>query len=179
MDLLLLHRPSPLFDPVEVSKAFDDLKSTGKVTHFGVSNFSPMQFEMLQSECNFGLITNQIEISPYNLSAFEDGNIDFFLQKGINPMAWSPLAGGEIFNPKNEKGKRVLDELKMVREELGVMQLDTIIYKWLLKHPVGIIPIIGTGKLSRIKNAVDSLEIEMTDEQWFRIYIASQGEELP
>lgn len=179
IDLLLLHRPSPLFNPKEVSRAFDALKSSGKVLHFGVSNFSPLQFEMLKTHLNVDIVTNQIEISPYCPDAFENGNIDFCLKEEIKPIAWSPLAGGDIFNPLNEKGKRLLKEVEAVAREFGERNLDKIIYSWLFKHPVGIIPIIGTGKLSRIQNAVDALDIEMSDEQWFRIYIASKGEELP
>jgi predicted oxidoreductase len=179
LDLLLLHRPSPFFNPEEVSKAFDDLKSTGKVLHFGVSNFSPMQIEMLKSYLNVDLVTNQIEISPYCIDSFEDGNIDYLLKEKLNPLAWSPLAGGDILHPKDEKGKRIHKELQSIGDELNENRIDTIIYSWLLKHPVGIMPVIGTGKLSHVRNAVDALDLKMTDEQWYRIYIASKGEELP
>jgi predicted oxidoreductase len=178
LDLLLLHRPSPFFDPEKVSRAFDKLKLDGKVLQYGVSNFSPLQFEMLKSHLNVNLITNQIEISPYCLDAFEDGNIDYLLKEKIKPLAWSPLAGGDIFNPKNERGKRLYSEIKAIADELNENRIDTIIYVWLLKHPVRIIPIIGTGKLPRIINAIDAMGIEMTDEQWYRIYIASKGDEL-
>jgi predicted oxidoreductase len=179
LDLLLLHRPSPLINPAEVNKAFNDLKSSGKVLHFGVSNFTPLQFEMLQEHLNIELITNQIEISPYTISAFENGNIEFLLKNKTHPMAWSPLAGGNIFNPQDKKGNRILNELETIRKELNEDQIDKVIYAWLLKHPVGIIPIVGSGKIERISMAVDALETIMTDEQWFRIYIASKGEELP
>ncbi len=179
IDLFLLHRPSPFFDPEEVAKAFSHLKQSGKVLHFGVSNFNPLQFEMLNSCTDETLVTNQVEISPFCLEHFENGNIDFFLKERIKPMAWSPMAGGNILHPSGEKGQRVLDALLDVAGELQVELVDRIIYAWILKHPAGILPIVGTGKISRIKNAVEALDIELTLEQWFKIYIASKGEELP
>jgi predicted oxidoreductase len=134
---------------------------------------------MLNSYLDYPLVTNQVEISPFCLESFENGNTDFFLKNRIKPMAWSPLAGGEILNPKSKKAYRIFKRLTEVTNELEVDSVDKIIYSWLLKHPAGIIPIIGTGKLSRIKNAVDALNIEMSLEQWYKIYNASKGEELP
>jgi len=103
LDLLLLHRPAPFFDPEEVSRALNHLKSEGKVLHFGVSNFTPEQFEMLSSYVDQKLVTNQVEISPYCLENFENGNMNYFLKERIKPMAWSPLAGGKLLNPNNKK----------------------------------------------------------------------------
>ena len=99
IDLLLLHRPSPFFDPQEIAKAFSLLKQSGKVLHFGVSNFTPQQYTMLQSYLDVPLVTNQVEISPYCLEHFDNGNMDFFLEKRIKPLAWSPLAGGKFLMP--------------------------------------------------------------------------------
>jgi len=102
------------------------------------------------------------------------------LQKNkIKPMAWSPLAGGQLFNPKNDKGIRVLESLKKVAKASDTENIDSVIYAWLLKHPAGILPVIGTGKLNRIKNAVAALSLTMSMEQWYEIYIASEGQELP
>lgn len=179
IDLLLLHRPAPYFNPDEVAKAFSELKQSGKVLHFGVSNFLPQQFEMLDSYLDDQLVTNQVEISPLCLEHFENGNIDFFLKNRIKPMAWSPLAGGRLLKPSTEKEIRVHDALKKVASELGITEMDKIIYSWLLKHPARIIPVVGTSQISRIQNATDALKIEMNMEQWYRIYIASKGEELP
>ena len=179
IDLLLLHRPSPFFDPEEVAKAFSHLKQSGKVLHFGVSNFNPQQYEMLNSYLDDDLVTNQIEISPFCLENFENGNMDFFLEKRIKPMAWSPLSGGRILNPEGEKEQRIFNSLTEVADELDVDGIDKIIYSWLLKHPAHIIPIIGSGKISRIKNAVEALNIDMSIEQWLKIYVASVGQGLP
>ncbi|MFT7119637.1 MAG: putative oxidoreductase [Flavobacteriales bacterium] len=179
IDVLLLHRPSPFFNPEEVAKAFDQLKSRGKVLHFGVSNFLPLQLESLQAYVEEPLVTNQIEISAYSLEHFENQNLDYLISKKILPMAWSPLAGGELLTPKTKKGARLLQAVKIVAQELGVYQTEQILYQWLLMHPSSIIPILGTGKIERIKTAVDSLNIQMSLEQWFQIYIASTGKELP
>lgn len=176
IDILLLHRPAPFFDPNEVAKAFSELQQKGKVLNFGVSNFNPIQFEMLQEYLDMKLVTNQIEISPYYLEHFENGNIDFLLKNRTTPMSWSPLAGGNIFNPKND---RLLSCLSDISNEHYGSSIDQIIYAWILKHPANIIPVIGTGKLERIKTAIDSFNIELTLEQWYRIYNASTGNELP
>ncbi|MEC8883605.1 MAG: aldo/keto reductase [Bacteroidota bacterium] len=178
LDLLLLHRPAPFFNPEEVAKAFDQLKSSGKVLNFGVSNFSPAQFDTLQSYLDMPLATNQVEISVSCLEHFENENTEYFLKHKIKPMAWSPLAGGAIFNPKTEKDQRLTAVLKSIAAELNT-DIDQVMYAWLLKHPTGIMPIVGSQHINRIKSAVDALEIELSLEQWYKIYIASKGEDLP
>ena len=178
IDLLLLHRPSPFFDPQEVAEAFRQLHDKGQVRHFGVSNFTPAQFTMLQNFWDKPLVTNQIEISPYCLDSFQDGNLEFLVKGGIKPMAWSPLAGGQIFNPKDAKGSRLSETLHKVSLELEC-SLAQAIYQWILMHPAEILPVVGSGKIARIKEAVDALGIQMTLEQWFEIFEASLGQELP
>lgn len=179
IDVFLLHRPAPFFNPSEVAKAFDHLHSSGKVRHFGVSNFTPMQFESLQSHLDQKLVTNQVEISPYHLEHFDNGNIDFFAQQGIKPMSWSPLAGGTIFNPTTEKGHRLSSTLTQIARELDVESIDSVIYAWLLNHPAKILPIVGSGKLERIKIAVEAEQINMNLEQWYKIWVASKGHRVP
>jgi len=179
LDLLLLHRPAPFFDPDEVAKAFSDLKKSGKVQNFGVSNFTPQQFRMLNSSLDEKLVTNQIEISPFCLEHFENENIDFLIEHKIKPMAWSPLAGGEIMDPTTARGKRIYKTLKEVAQELNEDKIDKVIYSWLLMHPSGIIPIVGTGKINRLKTAVAALDLKMNLEQWYKIYTASTGDEVP
>ncbi|MFO8233778.1 MAG: aldo/keto reductase [Bacteroidales bacterium] len=179
LDLFLLHRPAPFFDPEEVAKAFSHLKQSGKVRYFGVSNFTPQQFEMLEEYVDQPLVTNQVEISPVCLEHFDNGNMDFFIKRKIHPMAWSPLAGGKLMKPENEKEHRLYNTIKEIASEMNVNSLDKVIYRWLLKHPAQILPIINTGKMNRIKNAVGSMEIPMTLEQWYRIYTASKGVDVP
>jgi predicted oxidoreductase len=179
IDLLLLHRPAPFFDPEEAAKAFSVLKKEGKVLHFGVSNFTPSQFESLDSFTEEKLVTNQVEISPYCLEHFDNGNMDFFLKEKIRPMAWSPVAGGRLLNPRDEMGLRIMRALNEVSEEMNVSPVDKVIYAWLLKHPACIMPVVGTGKIERISYAVEALNIVMSLEQWYKIFIAAKGKELP
>ena len=175
IDVLLLHRPSPFFNPEEVAKAFSFLKKSGKVLHFGVSNFTPQQFETLAAYTDEKLVTNQVEVSPLCLEHFDNGNMDYFLQRNIKPMAWSPLAGGQLLNPSTEKEQRVFNTLTNIANELHINSIDKLIYSWLLMHPTAIIPVVGTQKIERIKNAVNALSINMSLEQWFQIYTASTG----
>lgn len=179
LDLLLLHRPAPFFNPEEAAKAFSDLKEQGKVRQFGVSNFNVLQFETLQKYCDMNLVTNQVEVSPYCLEHFENGNMDFFVKEKIQPMAWSPLAGGLLFNPNDAKSVAVRQALIQVAMELQIVSIDVIAYAWLMKHPANVIPIVGSGKLDRIRTAVEAQKVNMNMEQWYRIYIAAFGEELP
>lgn len=175
IDVLMLHRPSPLYNPHEVARAFSDLKNAGKVTHFGVSNFTPQQFATLNSFLADKLITNQLELSPYNLEHFENGNCDFLLQNDIKPMAWSPLAGGKLLTAMDDKSIRIRKTLTSIAQQKNILSLETIAYAWLLKHQVGIAPIVGSGKFERLKQATAALSIELSTEEWFEIYEAITG----
>ena len=179
LDLLLIHRPSPCANPEEIAAAFDDLHRRGLVRQFGVSNYSAQKFSMLQSWVDQPLVTNQIEISPLHLTPFDDGSLDFMLEKRLRPMAWSPLGGGDLFNPKNERSARIAEALLAVGQAHGETRLDTLAYAWLLAHPAGIMPIVGSGRLDRIQNAVDALNIPFSDPEWLSVYTAAQGEPLP
>lgn len=179
LDLLLIHRPDPLMDPDETARAFEHLYQQGKVLNFGVSNFSPVQFEMLQSRFSEKLVTNQIEISPSHLEHLYNGNIEFLMKEKIHPMAWSPLGGGGIFNPTDQNSVRLKNKFESIANELGIGTIDKVIYAWILRHPARIIPVVGSGKLNRLKNAVEALKINLEIEQWYEILVASQGHPMP
>ncbi|MFJ7932380.1 aldo/keto reductase family oxidoreductase [Peribacillus sp. NPDC096448] len=179
IDLLLIHRPDPLMDPAETAEAFNQLKESGKVRNFGVSNFKKPQWDMLQSYLEYPLVTNQLELSAYNLENFEDGTLNLCQEKGVAPMAWSPLAGGSIFEESNEKAVRLRKTLEIVKEEIGANGIDEVMYAWLLKHPAKIIPIVGSGKKERLDSAIDSLNLSMEKEQWFNIFTSSMGHDIP
>ncbi|EDL64292.1 aldo/keto reductase [Bacillus sp. SG-1] len=179
IDVLLIHRPDPFMDPEQTADAFNQLHKEGKVRYFGVSNFKDHQFSMLQSYLDFPLITNQIEISPYNLENFEDGTMNHALQNRIPPMAWSPLAGGKIFSSDDDKAVRLRATLEKIREEVNAKGIDQVAYAWLLNHPSRIMPIIGSGNIDRIQTAVDSLDIKLDHDQWFEILQSSMGHDVP
>lgn len=176
LDLLLLHRPDYLMEPDEIAKAFDHLKEQGKVLHFGASNFTPSQFEMLIDR--FELVTNQVEISLLNRDSLDDGTLDQCLQFGVQPMAWSPLGGGVLFT---DAASEDVQRITRVGKELCAKyncELDTLLYAWLLLHPSGIIPVTGTSKLERIKSAHASLSIELEREDWYILLEAAVGHQV-
>ncbi|MBE0640158.1 MAG: aldo/keto reductase [Bacteroidales bacterium] len=179
LDVLLVHRPDPLMDADEVAEAFYKLKEAGKVRHFGVSNFTTSQFDLLQSRLDFPLVTNQLEISVLHLNALFDGALDQCQQKRISPMAWSPIGGGRLFSGNSEKEMHVRNELQRIGEELGGAAPDQVALAWLLKHPSKIVPVLGTGNMKRIKAAKESIDLKLSTDQWFGILAASTGQEVP
>lgn len=179
LDLLLIHRPDPLMDPAEVARTFEELERSGKVRQFGVSNFTPQQYQMLNAHMGGKLVTNQVELSPFQLEHFYNGNMDFFLKEGIRPMAWSPLGGGKLMSPQDPDVMRLQHKLFDIAQELEVDGIDKVAYAWILKHPSKPIPIVGTGRIERLQRAVDALSLQLSREQWFDILQASQGHEVP
>lgn len=179
IDLLLIHRPDPLMNPEELDETFYELKKTGKVQHFGVSNFTPTQFDMLKKQMETPLVTNQIEFSPLYINPLFDGTFDNCIKNDISPMIWSPMAGGNIFNDNSEKTTKIRTVLHEIAKETNSESIDQVILAWIMMHPSKPFTIIGTLKTERIKSAVKSLSIKLTKEQWFRILIATQGQPVP
>lgn len=126
LDLLLIHRPDPLMDADEVAEAFTQLHKSGQVKHFGISNFTPAQFSLLQSRLPFSLVTNQVEISPLHQPAIVDGTLDACQQLRIKPMAWSCLGGGRLFSDPEFQALR--DELQAVADEIGAESIEQVVY---------------------------------------------------
>jgi predicted oxidoreductase len=165
-------------NPEEVAEAFEDLRVQGKVLEFGVSNFNPGQFNMLQSFLSFPLVTNQVEISPVCLTSFQNGTMDQCKEKKISPMAWSPLCRGKLESNLDEKTERIVQALEKIKREVAAESIYQIALAWLLNHPGKIIPIIGSGNINRIRELVKSLEIKLTTEQWFEIWQSSTGKQV-
>lgn len=177
LDLLLIHRPDPLMDADEVAEAFTQLHKSGKVRHFGVSNFSPAQFSLLQSRLPFSLVTNQVEISPLHQPAIVDGTLDACQQLRIKPMAWSCLGGGRLFSDPEFQTLR--NELQTIADEIGAESIEQVVYAWVLRLPSAPLPIMGSGKIDRVKTAWASLSLTLTRQQWFRIRRAALGYDVP
>ncbi|MEM7548560.1 MAG: aldo/keto reductase [Bacteroidota bacterium] len=175
LDILLLHRPDFLMNPNEISEAFEQLKKSGKVLKFGVSNFTPSQFDLLNS--SFPLITNQVEASITHLNPFEDGTLDQCLKHGTRPMAWSPLGGGAIFSGAGEKERRIRNVATPLMEKYD-LELDQLLIAWLVKHPSRIIPITGTAKIERVIKLKKCLEVEIEREDWYDLWQASTGSKI-
>lgn len=174
IDLLLLHRPDPLMQPDEVAEAFCLLNEHGKVFHFGVSNYTVRQFELLQSRCPMPLVTNQLEISLLQRAFFLDGTIDYLMQHKKSPMAWSPFGGGALFNQdQNPVLSSKLDEFSQKYDGAGY---DQLALAWLYGHPATIFPILGTNKSERIRQAAAAEKIQLSREEWYALWTAAGGQ---
>ena len=171
IDLLLIHRPDPLLNPEEVANAFSLLKQNGKVLHFGVSNFTPTQFEMLQSYLSFPLVTNQLEISLTHHKPLFDGSLDVLMKHRVGVMAWSPLGGGDLI-------KNGSQEIFNKAPKYGATQTQLLL-AWLLRHPSNIFPVIGTTKPERITESAKAIEIKLDMQDWFEMLLVVQGKEMP
>ncbi|MEL6944216.1 MAG: aldo/keto reductase [Bacteroidota bacterium] len=177
LDLLLIHRPSPLMNPEEIAAAFQELLDAGKVLHVGVSNFTPKQFATLNNL--IPLSCNQVELSLIKLLPFLDGTLEQLMTNGSVPMAYSPMAKGIFFtNSPNEVVQRIRFVAGRLEQKYQTT-LDKIVLAFLLKHPSGILPVLGTVRIERIKAALAAIELELTDEEWFMLWEASMGEEVP
>lgn len=185
LDVLLLHRPDSLVEPEEVAEAFDILKTSGKVRHFGVSNHNAMQIRLLNKYLNEPLIVNQLEISLANSSIIDEGlnvnsntnpgpmrnfgTLEYCRLHDITLQAWSPLAGGRIVDPKIEKYRKLNITLDEYAKKYGVKK-GAIVVNWLLRHPAKIQPIIGTRSIQRIKHICQSSQIKISREEWYNLY---------
>lgn len=172
IDLLLIHRPDPLIDPDDTGAALDGLVMSGKVRAVGVSNFRPWDIDLLQSRMSARLVTNQIELSLAAHDAFVNGDIAYLHQHRLVPMAWSPLAGGALAQSS---------QLRARLEELGAAcgtDWSAVAVAWLLHHPSGILPVLGTNTLKRIGSIAQALDVPMDRQTWFELYSLALGREV-
>jgi len=174
LDLLLLHRPSPLMQPTEIAEAITILKKQGKVNDFGVSNFTVSQMEMLSLRIDIDV--NQIEFSLTQHNAMYDGTLDYTLTNGIQPMAWSPL--GNVFREDTEQTRRIHRQLGELMDKYNATE-DQLLLAWILKHPANITPVVGTTNNMRLEQAMKATSIDLELEDWFLILVACQGHKVP
>ncbi|KIA83513.1 aldo/keto reductase [Kaistella solincola] len=172
LDVLLLHRPSPLMNPTEIAETFSILREEKKVKHFGVSNFSPLQFDLINDA--FPLITNQVEISINETKAFYDGTLDQMMLKNLQPMAWSVL--GNYFTGISDQNLRIKKVTSELSEKYHAEE-NQILLAFILKHPARILPVIGTSRAEKIVELKKSLDLELDREDWFWLLEASSGKE--
>jgi predicted oxidoreductase len=172
LDLLLIHRPDPLLDPEEVSETFGLLRQNGKVLHFGVSNFSPTQFEMLQKYLPFPLVTNQIEFSLDKLGPLYDGTFDCLLKYETCPMVYSPLGAGKLVaGTSTHPLWSRKDKYNATETQLALA--------WLLSHPSKMFPVIGTTKAERIRESAAAVDITLERQDWFEMLKVATGTDVP
>lgn len=174
LDLLLLHRPSPLLEPKVVAEAIAELKSQGKVRDFGVSNFTPSQIAMLEKE--IPVVANQVEFSLTSNDAMFNGIFDDCILKDRKVMAWSPL--GNVFREKTESVERIRKALVKMAIKYETTE-DVLLLAWIMKHPANISPVLGTATSSRLTNAMHAQNITLEKTDWFILLEASKGHEVP
>jgi predicted oxidoreductase len=196
LDVLLLHRPDPLAEPEEVARAFDDLERSGKVRHFGVSNHTPEQIELLKTCVTQPLVVNQLELSllhnhliddgvmanqnggPYARSA---GTLDYCRRQGLLVQAWGAVANGRVIDPPRGADARTrgaAEAVARMAREKGVSK-EAIALAWLLRHPARIQPLIGTTRLERLRASLEADAVALTREEWYRLYAAGRGAGVP
>ena len=191
LDILLLHRPDPLVEPAEVARAFDSLHRSGKVRHFGVSNHTPAQIKLLRHYVRQPLVVNQLEFSlaqpalvvegflanragataEANLAA---GTLDYCRRHEISVQAWSPVGGGKLLNPDHPAAAFIagLAADKKISPE-------AVLLAWILRHPAGIQPVIGTTKAARVRASAQADDINLTREEWYALLAAARGQKVP
>jgi predicted oxidoreductase len=178
VDLWQIHRPDILAHPQEVARVLDDAVASGKVKTLGVSNFTLAQIAALQHFLGNKLVSTQPEISPLRITCFENGELDQAMMLGLTPLAWSPLGGGRLAAPETARDKAVAAALDTVAEAQGVSR-TVAAYSWLMAHPAGIIPIIGSQNPARIAEGAEALAVRWNRTDWYAVLVAARRERLP
>ena len=173
LDLLLLHRPSPLMNTDEIAAAIEQLKQDGKILDFGVSNFTPSQTDLIETKIKVSY--NQVEFSITHFEAMLNGSLDHMQVNKITPMSWSPL--GSVFKKDNEQSQRILKIATTFSEKYNV-STDVILLAWILKHPSNILPVCGTADVTRIAKLMKASKVEMELQDWFALWTESCGAEV-
>jgi predicted oxidoreductase len=193
LDVLLLHRPDPLMEPEEIARAFDDLSAAGKVRAFGVSNFSVAQIDLLAATVRQPLVANQVQLSllhPGPVDAGVEVNrsgrsyraaglFDGCWQRGLRLQAWAPIAGGALSRSDPAPEHAALAErVCAVADRLGATPL-AVVLAWVLRHPAGIQPVVGTTNPGRIAESCAAVEVQLAREDWYELFEAARGEPVP
>ncbi|ETX10828.1 aryl-alcohol dehydrogenase [Marinomonas ushuaiensis DSM 15871] len=177
LDLLLIHRPDPFMNAAETGKTLDALIDSGKVRAVGISNFEVWDWRLLQSHMKHPLVVNQVEMSLLNRDVFTNGTLSAIQLDGLTPMAWSPLAGGALFQDSVATAR-----LAPIFERICQQQncsIDQAAVAWLLAHPANILPIVGTNHPERIKTLSKAMDVQIDRETWFEMLTAAAGHEVP
>lgn len=178
VDLYQIHRPDILAHPQEVARALEDMVAAGKVRAVGVSNFTPSHTRALAHFLTVPLASHQPEYSPLHLEPVENGLLDLAMERDMAVMAWSPLGGGRIGDPRDERSRRVAAALDVVAAKFGVSRAAAA-YAWIMAHPARPIPIVGTQNAARIAEAHDAFKVRWSREDWYDVLVASRGEKMP
>lgn len=178
VELWQIHRPDILAHPQEVARALDDAVAAGKIAALGASNFTMPQIAALNHFLGHKLVSTQPEISPLRIDCFENGELDQAMMLGLTTLAWSPLGGGRLASPETARDKAVAAALDAVAKAQGVSR-PVAVYSWLMAHPAGIVPIIGSQQVDRITEGALARTVQWTREDWYAVLVAARGERLP
>ena len=181
LDLYQIHRPDLLAHPEDVAQVLDELVTSGKVRAVGVSNHTVAQTRALQTWLWTTLASSQPEFSPLALDPLTDGTLDLCMEAGMVPLAWSPLGGGRLGGDVDPTDVRAVDVARVcdrVAADQGVTR-SAILLAWVMRHPAGIVPIIGTQRIDRIRECARATDVELTADQWYEILVAGRGESMP
>lgn len=179
LDLFLVHRPDWLTSAEDTAKGLNQLLRDGKIRSAGVSNYSAAQFDLLNSRMDQPLATNQLEFHLLHMEPIYDGTFAQCEKLGIRPMAWSPLAGGRLFDVKNEAAQRIAKAVESMSARYGGATVEQMAYAWIMAHPSRPLPVIGTNKIERIQSAAKAADLVLEREDWYGLWEAAQGRKIP
>jgi len=179
VELFLVHRPDWLTRADDTAAGLNELLRSGKIRAAGVSNYSTSQFDLLNAQMAQPLVTNQIEFNLLHPEPINDGTLHQCEKLGVRPMAWSPLAGGRIFDPSNSAAPRLAAAAKDMASRYDGATLEQLAYAWILAHPSHPLPVIGTNKLERLQSAAQAEAIVLEREDWYALWVAAQGCNIP
>ena len=179
VELLLVHRPDWLTSIDDTAGGLNQLLRSGKIRSAGVSNFSAAQFDALNSRMERPLVTNQVEFHLLHMDPITDGTFDQCQRLRIRPMAWSPLAGGRLFEQRNEAATRLAKLAATLSPKYNGATLEQLAYAWILAHPSRPLPVIGTNKIERIESAARAADHILDREDWYALWVAAHGHNIP
>jgi predicted oxidoreductase len=179
IELFLVHRPDWLTRADNTAAGLNELLRAGKIRAAGVSNYSASQFDLLNAQMERPPVTNQVEFNLLHMEPITDGTLHQCEKLGVLPMAWSPLAGGRIFDWENPAASRLAAAATAMSSRYNGATLEQLSYAWVIAHPSHPLPIIGTNKLDRIQSAAQADAIVLEREDWYALWEAAQGRKIP
>jgi predicted oxidoreductase len=179
VDLFLVHRPDWLTRADDTAAGLNALVRDGKIRTAGVSNYTASQYDLLDALMEQPLATNQIEFHLLHMDPILDGTLHQCEKRGVLPMAWSPLAGGRLFDASNPAAQRLAAAAASMAPRYGGATLEQLAYAWILAHPSRPVVVIGTNKLERIASAAQADAIVLEREDWYALWEAAQGCQIP
>jgi predicted oxidoreductase len=179
LDCLLVHRPDWTANIDDTAEGLNQLVKSGKIRSAGVSNYSASQFSALNSRMDRPLVTNQVEFNPFHMDPIYDGVFDQCQELRVRPMAWSPMAGGRLFDETDPAAVRFRAACQEMSGRYGGASLDQLVLAWIMAHPAKPMPVLGTAKVARVKAAAASADIMLSKEDWYGLWEAAKGHKIP